>query len=157
MRILTITDFSNASREACTIAAEISRSLSAALVVAAVIEPLRDDQAVSFPRDPFAARSALGCLYNGRSTPDVDVTTEVLVGSFDEAIAAYVEAHAVDLVVLHERLRPYDARLAEHSGCPVMILGDETSGMRAEVIGSHRLRVLVAVDPSETRNAPTFA
>src|SRR5262249_12838887 len=132
--------------DVCRLAAELTRAVDGTLAIACVLRSHETN------RESFAQRK-LETLRGELAEHAIDLRTTQLFGPLDEALKDYVDTHHVDLVVLHNGHK-HDALLLHNLGCPAMVVGDDSEGLRQALAGQHRLRVLVAVDRSEASDAP---
>jgi nucleotide-binding universal stress UspA family protein len=135
-RILVAIDGSDCSRHAFTKAVELARVTGASLLALAVEGPLPayaatigEVEEVRREKDAFF-RQLLAEVRDEARTADVQMDAEVRPGHAAELIVRYAGERQADLIVLGHRghflrdrmLGSTADRVAEHAGCPVMIV-----------------------------------
>ena len=124
--ILFPTDYSDASRAAGRMAADLARHFNARLHLVHVVPPVTD------PGPPDAISVALAAL-----GPGVDVVTAVVSGRVAPEIVSYAARHHVDMIVMGTRGRTSVSRavlgsvaaaVVRRAACPVLTVPARSDG-----------------------------
>ncbi|HEY7518124.1 MAG TPA: universal stress protein [Methylomirabilota bacterium] len=126
-QILFPTDYSDASRAAGQLAAELARHFNAKLHVVHVVPPVTD------PGPAGAMASAVAEL-----GPGVDFVTTVVLGRIAAQIVSYAGRHDIDMIVMGTRGRTSVSRavlgsvaaaVVRRASCPVLTVPESTKSL----------------------------